>query len=316
MKNNKLKMTIIVILSFMTLIMSFPSIFLMDTTEVLNTDVETYQYFNSKAEEGIYLSDIEYIKNQSYTKYDQIRYDEVNDGSKITLKIENSAFSFNKGIWAHANSQVTYDISNYNYKYFTTFIGLNTTSNRGDGVRFYIYTSEDGTNWGEAKHDEVKLPNTEASFVKIELGNAKYIRLIADQIDGNGADHSVYADAKLVNSLEDNSAFKTLEEYDEIIKNLYNNQMDLTGEIEFNLLKRQLVQNVGKFTINSFYNESEDNKNALDYLMSNPKALRYYILGGKPSSNNYYKSLKEYSRLYRNYKNDFNNTEVTKYGTW
>jgi len=315
MKNNKLKMTIIVILSFMTLIMSFPSIFLMDTTEVLNTDVETYQYFNSKAEEGIYLSDIEYIKNQSYTKYDQIRYDEVNDGSKITLKIENSAFSFNKGIWAHANSQVTYDISNYNYKYFTTFIGLNTTSNRGDGVRFYIYTSEDGTNWGEAKHDEVKLPNTEASFVKIELGNAKYIRLIADQIDGNGADHSVYADAKLVNSLEDNSAFKTLEEYDEIIKNLYNNQMDLTGEIEFNLLKRQLVQNVGKFTINSFYNESEDNKNALDYLMSNPKALRYYILGGKPSSNNYYKSLKEYSRLYRNYKNDFNNTEVTKYGT-
>ena len=276
---------------------------------------ETLSYNARKGEDTLYLSDIDYMSNQSYTEWDKIRYDEVNGGGKITLKIENNAFTFEKGIWAHANSQVTYDISNYNYRYFTAFVGLNTTSTRGDGVRFYIYTSEDGTTWGEAKFNEVKLPGQEATRVEIELGNANYIRLVADQLQNNASDHVVYADAKLVNDLSENSAFKSLEEYDEIIKSQYHGQSDLTDEIEFNLLKRQLVSNVGQFTINSFYNESEDNKIAIDFLMSNQKALKYYILGGKPAGNNYYKSLTQYSRLYRNYKNDFNNTTVTKYGT-
>jgi len=276
---------------------------------------ETLSYNARKGEDTLYLSDIDYMSNQSYTEWDKIRYDEVNGGGKITLKIENNAFTFEKGIWAHANSQVTYDISNYNYRYFTAFVGLNTTSTRGDGVRFYIYTSEDGKTWGEAKFNETKLPGQEATRVEIELGNANYIRLVADQLQNNASDHVVYADAKLVNDLSENSAFKSLEEYDEIIKSQYHGQSDLTDEIEFNLLKRQLVSNVGQFTINSFYNESEDNKIAIDFLMSNQKALKYYILGGKPAGNNYYKSLTQYSRLYRNYKNDFNNTTVTKYGT-
>ena len=254
---------------------------------------ETLSYNARKGEDTLYLSDIDYMSNQSYTEWDKIRYDEVNGGGKITLKIENNAFTFEKGIWAHANSQVTYDISNYNYRYFTAFVGLNTTSTRGDGVRFYIYTSEDGTTWGEAKFNETKLPGQEATRVEIELGNANYIRLVADQLQNNASDHVVYADAKLVNDLSENSAFKSLEEYDEIIKSQYHGQSDLTDEIEFNLLKRQLVSNVGQFTINSFYNESEDNKIAIDFLMSNQKALKYYILGGKPSGNNYYKSLSE-----------------------
>ena len=78
---------------------------------------ETLSYNARKGEDTVYLSDIDYMSNQSYTEWDKIRYDEVNGGGKITLKIENNAFTFEKGIWAHANSQVTYDISNYNYRY-------------------------------------------------------------------------------------------------------------------------------------------------------------------------------------------------------
>jgi len=314
--NDKLKLRIfMLILGFIALIATFLFVSITGLKEVfIDTELEVFQYYNSKSDDVLYLSDIDYLKDQSFAKYDEIRYDKVDNGSKITLKIENNGFSFDKGIWAHANSQVTYDISRYNYKYFTAFIGLNTTSNRGDGVRFYIFTSEDGTNWGEAKYDEVKLPGAEASFVKIELENAKYLRLVADQISGNASDHSVYADAKLTNNTKITSIFKTPEEYDEIIQSLYHNQNDLIGEIEFNLLKRQLVKNVGTFTINSFYHASEDNQLLLDWLMNNQTALRYYILGGKPNGS-YYKSLTEFSRLYRNYKNDFNNTGVTKYGT-
>ena len=268
-----------------------------------------------ETEEGrTYLTDIDYVHDMSYTRYDQIRYDEISGGAKISLKIENNAYTFDRGIWAHATSQVTYDISQYNYKYFTTFVGLNTTSTKGNGVTFSIYTSTDGENFGEAKEVVAKNPGENATFVKVDIRGAKYLRLYADDNGGNGQDHAVYADAKLVNEL-DESVFKTVEEYNEIIKSQYQGEGNITGELEFNLLKKELVKNVGPYTINLFYNESADNKAALDYLMSNPKALRYYIFGGKPAGNNYYKSLTEYSRLYRNYKNDFANTEVTKYGT-
>lgn len=269
-------------------------------------DSQILNYYSNNTEDFIYLSDIDYIANQSYTRYDKIRYDEVSGGGKITVKIENSAFTFKKGIWAHANSQITYDISKYDYKYFTAFVGLNTTSTRGDGVRFYIYTSVDGQNWGDAKYDEVKLPGEVATYVKVELGEANYIRLIANQIASNGNDHSVYADAKLTNDDTQNSSFKSVDEYNEILKSQYSGQTAITGEYEFTLLKKEFIKNVGEYTLNSFYNESDDNKAVIDFLMSNPNALRYYILGGKPAGT-YYNSLSEYSRLYRNYKEDFNN---------
>lgn len=261
-----------------------------------------------------YLSDINYQANRSFVRYDKIRYDEVESGAKITLKVENNVFTFDKGIWAHATSQVVYDVSNYDYKYFTAFIGLNTTSTKGNGVKFIISTSQNGMDWGEPKVEILKKPGENATFVKVDIYNTKYLRLYADDNGSNGNDHSVYADAKLVNEVEESSVFKTVEEYNEIIKSQYNNQADITGELEFNLLKKELIQNVGQYTINSFYNESDDNKAVIDWLMSNQDALRYYILGGKPEGT-YYNSLTELSRLYRNYKEDFVNKEVTPYGT-
>ena len=276
-------------------------------------NVSTKEYMVANKKEEIYLSDIEYIANQSYTRWDKIRYDEVNGRGKITVKIENNVFTFKKGIWAHASSQVTYDISKYNYKYFTTFVGINTTSNSGNGVIYHIYTSEDGQDWKEAS-SVTKKPGENATFIKVNISKAKYLRLCANDNGANGNDHSVYADAKLVNEAEQTSAFKSVDEYNEIIKSQYTGQTDITGELELNVLRKELIQNVGQYTINSFYNESADNKAVLDWLMSNQKALRYYILGGKPEGT-YYNSLVQLSRLYRNYKNDFNNTGVTQYGT-
>lgn len=277
----------------------------------VENNINTYQYFNNKSIGSLYLSDIDYIKNQSFVGWDQIRYDEVNSGGKIAIKIENSIFEFDKGIWAHANSQVTYDISEYDYKYFTAFVGLNNTTNRGDGVKFSIYTSEDGNDWGEAKYEAIKIPGESATFVKIDISNANYLRLVANQRSSNASDHSVYADAKLVYEVDESSFFKSVDEYNEIIKNMYKGETNITGELEFNLLKRELVKKVGQYTINSFYNANEDNKAAIDWLMNNQDIIRYYILGGTPDGGSYYKSLTELSRLYKTYKNDFTNKEAT-----
>jgi len=313
MKDNKIIKNNIKLLVFMYIAIIIFSCILSETIKnnmvYISNTIETHPYFSSNQENELHLTDIDYISSQSFTRYDRIRYNEVNGGGKITLKIENSNFTFEKGIWAHATSQVTYDISKYNYKYFTTFIGLNTTSNGGNGVLYSIYTSEDGKNW-EAKIDkQAQLPRQSATFVKIELNGAKYLRLIANDNGGNGQDHSVYADPKLVNEL-DKSSFMSVEEYNDIIKKQYNGESNITGELENNLLKRELVQKVGQYTINSFYNASNENKETLNWLLNNQDILRDYILGGDPEGGSYYNSLTQLSRLYYNYKEDFTNKEL------
>lgn len=278
-----------------------------------NIDSQVISYFASNNTDVIYLSDINYIANQSYAGWDKIRYDEANGGNKISIRIENNIFTFDRGIWAHATSQITYDISKYSYKYFTAFIGLNTTSNGGNGVKFCIYTSVDGKDWKEAG-SYTKNPRENATFIKIDIEGAKYLRLYANDNGANGQDHSVYADAKLVNEVDNVTAFKSVEEYNGIIKSQYDGQTNLTGELELNLLRKELVKNVGQYTINSFYNESSDNKAVIDWLMNDQDVLRYYILGGAPEGT-YYNSLVELARLYKNYKDDFSNEEITQYGT-
>jgi len=207
------------------------------------TKSQPIAYTTSNTGDFTYLSDIEYIASQSYAGWDKIRYNEINGGGNISLKIENSVFTFKKGIWAHATSQITYDISKYNYKYFTAFIGLNTTSSSGNGVKFKIFTSTDGKTWGEPSVF-TKLPKETATFIKIDLAGAKYLRLVADSNGSNASDHSVYADAKLVNEIDESSAFQSVDKYNEIIKNQYTGQADISGDLEFNLLKRELIKNV------------------------------------------------------------------------
>ena len=126
MKKRKRKLLSIILLFFGVFLVLVGSGLELNIQTISNTTQnQPIAYATSNTGQFTYLSDIDYIAKQSYTRYDKIRYDEISSGAKISLKIENNVFTFNKGIWAHATSQVTYDISQYNYKYFTAFVGLN-----------------------------------------------------------------------------------------------------------------------------------------------------------------------------------------------
>lgn len=58
---------------------------------------------------------MEYITTNrwSYAGYGSIMKDKNINGEKISLIIDGSKIIFNKGIGAHASSQLTYDISEY-----------------------------------------------------------------------------------------------------------------------------------------------------------------------------------------------------------
>ncbi len=261
----------------------------------------------------LYLSDLTPLRAR--VGWGRLGIDKDASGNPLKLKVENSLFTFEKGLFAHASSELIYDLTSYDnyYKYFTSFIGINASSNAGNGVTYHFYTSNDNSNYTEVGDPIVKKPSEAATYVEIPLNNAKYLKLVINDNGANGNDHSIFADPKLVNSLDRNFAIPDADSYDVEIKNKYNNQ-NITNDLEFTLLKKELVKKVGKYTINSFYNESDKNKACLNWLLNNQDVLRYYILGGNPDGG-YYSSLNELSRLYDAYKDDFKITDRTKYNT-
>lgn len=289
--------------------------------KMYNTGSNDEQLINVAAvnsNEFIYLSDIDYDPKNSKSGWGSLLKDKTSSGTKISIKYENSTFSFDKGMWAHASSVLQYDLTNYTkYKYFTTFVGVNTTAGgNGNGVKFYIYTSKDGKTW-DLKTEEnptVLKGNTNAIYYQINLDGAKYLRLVANDNGANGNDHSVYADAKLTNNIEDENVVKSVEYYDNLIKTKYANADFSNQEYELLVLQRNLVKNAGQYTIKVFCDESDANKTAFQWLFNNLENLKMYTLGGKPDGA-YIKSLKVLSNLYAKYKDDFTNKEVTKYGT-
>ncbi len=291
------------------------AIFLLLNKRVLATE-------QSENDKFCYLSDIQY-RSDSSVGWGAITYDKNLDSSKnggmINLIVDGQKKQFFKGISAHATSTLIYDITNYNYDYFTAYIGVDESrGNTGDGVKFTIYISVDGENWTTKKAETAPLKgNTNAEFVKIDIKGAKYLKLYADKNRNNTADHAVYADAKLIKEGYDENAIaapfiKTVAEYDEMLKK-YEGQ-EITGEYEKILLQRELVNNAGYDILQFTANYKNAYKETLEWLMNDLDNLRMYVLGGYPDGKNYMKSIIILSNLRANYANDFTIQEPTKYG--
>ncbi len=286
--------------------------------EYYNRNINTYLANNEL--DYVYVSDLPFMKAQ--TAWGQIFRDKTSSNTPITIKVDNSNFSFDKGIWAHADSTIDIDLRNYKqYAYFTTFYGVNETSyNNGNGVKFYIYTSVDGQKWDlqtDANPTALKSSNA-AKFVKIDIRDANYLRLVADDNGQQGNDHSVWADSKLIkeNYKEENSGI-SLAEIEEKIKKEYPNVSgtNLQDEkYELLLLQRSFVKEVGEFTLQKFLSASPENVETYKWLTEDLENLRMYMMGGRPDGS-YFKSLTVLTELLKNYKSDFAITDTTQYGT-
>ncbi len=108
-----------------------------------NISTENVVNFEPATDEARYLSDYDYIPG-SKTAYGSIQMDKTGSDAKLTLKYDNSPVVFEKGIWAHAASNVYYDLDairngDEGYDHLTAYVGLNTTSTAGNGVIFWIY---------------------------------------------------------------------------------------------------------------------------------------------------------------------------------
>ena len=261
----------------------------------------------------IYLSDLEYVNNMSNTAWSEIKKDTNVNGGKITLNVDGEMLQFDKGIGAHATSNVVYDVSAYSNEYtrFTSYVGVDRGQwDKGNGVKFTIYTSNDGSQWNEVKTTEVLKGNGNSVFIDIDITGAKYIKLHAHDNGSNGNDHAVYGAARILKpsydiSTENTVNIKTINDYDNLIKNTYDVNAPIEGDYEKTLLERTFVKRIGFNTIQSTANLGAKYAEAINWLVNNKMALKYYITGGEIEGGSYTNSLKAFSDIYEAYKADF-----------
>ncbi|HCW53608.1 MAG TPA: hypothetical protein DG753_07720 [Clostridium sp.] len=259
----------------------------------------------------VYLSDINYVTTQSSVGYGKITKDTNIGGGTITLIVDGEGVEFKKGIGAHATSTVVYDLRNYKDKYsrFISYVGIDKSqSGRGNGVKFSIYTSNDDKNWTLAKNVGLLTSNGECAYVDIDISNANYLKLYADANGSNGNDHAVYGDAKLVDNNYggqpiSSNVLKQVSEYDQILRN--NSIDENMKNNELTILRRDFVNKVGYDNLNRLAAQNENYKNAIQYLLEDETALRYFMAGGPVNpTGSYTAAVKFFSDIYAKYSDE------------
>ena len=280
----------------------------------------------------VYLSDIGYKEDETYVESGYyLRLDKNNSSGLITLNVKGEKREFIKGIAAWATSSLVYDLTNLDYDYFVTYLGVDakeTSTYYNSGVTFTIYTSSDGTEWKEAYKSGIKKGWDDADYVEIPLEGVKYLKLYAyengDSWYSMWYDDAVYADAKLVKEgyvedlSDDNTVVKKVADYDAIIKkyedNIKKGDFSNIDEYKLTLLQRDFVNNVGYGILQALLRYSDEYKEVLSWLMNDSETLELYVLGGAPDGN-YASSLKILNSLYKKYKDtDLKNENLTSEG--
>lgn len=115
--------------------------------------------------------------------------------NKIRLTGEDgSVKAYDKGIGAHSNSTIIYDLEDKNADYFTAFVGVDRQMfNTVGSVVFQVYVD------GEKQFDSGLMNSKDPQqFIEVNISGAKELKLVVtDGGNGNGSDHASWGDAKL-----------------------------------------------------------------------------------------------------------------------
>lgn len=140
-----------------------------------------------------YLSDFDW-KSETHS-YAAPKKDVATSGNALRLTDENDeVVTFDKGIGAHSKSTIVYDLSDKDYAYFTSYIGVDRQMYNSVGsVSFEVYVD------GVKKYDSGLMNSKDPmKYLEVDINGAKELKLVVtDGGNGNGSDHATWADAKL-----------------------------------------------------------------------------------------------------------------------
>lgn len=140
---------------------------------------------------SVYLSDMTYESN-STTGWGAITKDKNLNGKKISLLNEKKEkVSFDKGMAAHATSNLYYNIEGMEFEKFETFLGVDAEQGTKGLLSFKIYA--DDKEVFATKELNAADPMV---FASINVTGVKKLRLEANKGSEDSNDHADYADAK------------------------------------------------------------------------------------------------------------------------
>ncbi|WP_122639476.1 NPCBM/NEW2 domain-containing protein [Romboutsia sp. Marseille-P6047] len=267
-----------------------------------NTTIKTRYIKVVDMNDTTYISDIDWTSAQ--IGWNTIKKDKAVSGNALRLTDESGReVSYEKGIGTHSTSTIKYDLTNDDYGYFTSFVGVDRTMYGSVGsVTFEIYLDN------EKVYDSGLMSSRDAQkYVEINLKDAKELKLVVtDGKNGNGSDHANFADAKL-HFANSESVEVNRVNLDELIENVNSiNEANYTIE-SYKVVKDTLA--VVENSLNDGYNQVEIDelyntlKEAYDNLVS---LINWNDLIDAIENNNEYNELNYYKDVMESHKNLIN----------
>lgn len=142
---------------------------------------------------AVYVSDTDW--KSAKVGWGSIKRDLSLDGKTMKLDTENGVQSYDKGLGVHAYSEVVYDLTDKDYYYFVSDVGIDATAaNHLSSVIFQVYV--DGV---LAAETPIMRKGTPAEHLAVDLTGASTLKLVVSTADnGNANDHANWADAKFL----------------------------------------------------------------------------------------------------------------------
>ena len=162
-----------------------------------------------------YLTDYDW--NSTQNSYATPKKDISISDNALRLTDENgSVVSFERGIGAHSISTITYDLTDKDYAYFSSYVGVDRQMFGSVGsVSFEVYVD------GMKKFDSGLMTSRESmKYLEVDINGAKELKLVVtDGGNGIGSDHGTWGDAKLHFAKEIQGNYEELEALVEEAKN-------------------------------------------------------------------------------------------------
>lgn len=181
----------------------------------------TYKVIDSDGNEIVKTRTIAVVNMNDYsylTDYDWESTKNSYAAPKKDISISNNALrltdesgkvvSFERGIGSHSNSTITYDLTDKDYAYFSSYVGVDRQMYGTVGsVTFEVYVD------GEKKFDSELMTSKETmKYLEVDINGAKELKLVVtDGGNGNGSDHATWGDTKLHFANEIQVDYKELE---------------------------------------------------------------------------------------------------------
>lgn len=163
------------------------------------TDSDGNQVEKTRTISVVDMNDFTYLTHYDWKSanqsYGSAKKDLSASGNALRLTSEEgTVVTYERGIGAHSTSTIIYDLSDKDYQFFSSYVGVDRQMYGSVGsVVFQVYVD------GEKQFDSGLMNSRDPQqYVEVNLAGAKELKLVVtDGGNGDGSDHATWGDTKL-----------------------------------------------------------------------------------------------------------------------